>query len=512
MAKLKSFIQFVNESKPGLLNEATFNIKDAQQVADLLAKIASKRTGADFKRLTMLPGLDTDTVDFTKADGTTGTGYMYVNKNGERLRIGMAQPKEMKKSQFELNSIDFWDKSNTDFFGQPTRSAVAQPNMNIVNVVKSMLDYVITGQLPVLAESKIESLSRSNRLIVEGVDANDPRLENPYVKYAVEVLGADIEIFKTGVAPGMWREYAKKVPGFKMDEFKEWQAGFKAVANKETNTMSAGAKKVDAELAKVKYADINYVFDDIEKLAVLVGTKAANSLIITGAQGGTGKSFTVVNALTKLLGSPDGPEAKWRYFKGGKTSPLGLYTTLFINRDEVIVFDDSDSIFQSEDTVNMLKSALDTSEPRKVSWNSGATQNVLKLTDSEKRELYNKIDDAYMDDPSSVGSKDLKLPSEFNFKGAVIVITNIPKDKLNQPILSRSYVVDVTLRREDLMLRIKTILKAKNVVDDTTADTIMERLEQSGGQVTMRAVETAVTLIKAGISDWERLVQNYVAS
>jgi hypothetical protein len=40
----------------------------------------------------------------------------------------------------------------------------------------------------------------------------------------------------------------------------------------------------------------------------------------------------------------------------------------------------------------------------------------------------------------------------------------------------------------------------------------MERLEQSGGQVTMRAVETAVTLIKAGISDWERLVQNYVAS
>jgi hypothetical protein len=297
-----------------------------------------------------------------------------------------------------------------------------------------------------------------------------------------------------------------------MDEFKEWQAGFKVVANKETNTMAAGAKNVDAELSKVKYADINYVFDDIEKLAVLVGTKAANSLIITGAQGGTGKSFTVVNALSKLLGSPDGPEAKWRYFKGGKTSPLGLYTTLFINREEVIVFDDSDSIFQSEDTVNMLKSALDTSEPRKVSWNSNATQNVLKLTDSEKRELYNKIDDAYMDDPSSVGVKDLKLPSEFNFKGAVIVITNIPKDKINQPILSRSYVVDVTLRREDLMLRIKTILKAKNVVDDTTADTIMERLEQSGGQVTMRAVETAVTLIKAGISDWERLVQNYVAS
>jgi hypothetical protein len=45
MAKLKSFIQFVNESNSGLLHEATFNIKDAKQVADLLAKIASKRAG-----------------------------------------------------------------------------------------------------------------------------------------------------------------------------------------------------------------------------------------------------------------------------------------------------------------------------------------------------------------------------------------------------------------------------------------------------------------------------------
>jgi hypothetical protein len=310
----------------------------------------------------------------------------------------------------------------------------------------------------------------------------------------------------------MWREYAKKVSGFDMAEFKEWQAGFKVVAHKETNTMSGGAKKSDAALAKVKYADVNYVFDDIEKLSVLVGTKNANALIVSGSTGGSGKSYSVFNALSKLLGSPDGADAKWRYFKGGKTSPLGLYTTLFINRNEVIVFDDSDSIFQSDDTVNMLKSSLDTSEPRKVSWNSGATQNVLKLTDAEKRELYNKIDDAYMDDPSTVGSKDLKLPSEFNFKGSVIIITNIPKDKLNQPILSRSYVVDVTLRQEDLMLRIKTILKAKNVVDEATADTIMERLEQSGGQVTMRAVETSIALVKAGISDWERLVQNYVAS
>lgn len=509
MTQLVSFRDFINESE-SLLNEATFNIKNAKRVADLLSKIAGKRASTEFVRLETLPGLDTDVVDFVKTDGTKGSGYFYVSKTGERLRIGMAQPKGMKKTQFELNSIDYWDRNNKDLFGRPTRSAVALPHMNIVNVVNNMLTYVITGQMPKLEESEV--LAKSDRLILEGVDKNDPRLENPYVKYAVEELGADIEVFKPNVASGMWREYAKKIAGFDMAEFKEWQAGFKAVAAKETNTMSAGVKKADANLAKVKYADINYVFDDIAKLSTLVASRGANSLIVSGSTGGTGKSYTVYNTLEKLLGSPDGPNAKWRYFKGGKTSPLGLYTTLFVNRAECIVFDDSDSIFQSDDTVNMLKSALDTSEPRKVSWNSGATQNVLKLTDAEKRELYNKIDDAYMDDPSSVGSKDLKLPSEFNFTGTVIVITNIPKDKLNQPILSRSYVVDVTLRQEDLMLRIKTILKSKNVVDEKTADEIMENLQSSGGTVTMRAVETAVALKKSGITDWLRLVQNYVAS
>jgi hypothetical protein len=511
MVQLKPFTQFINEVDSGLLNEATFNIKNAKRVADLLAKIASKRAGAEFKRLTMLPGLETDTVDFVKADGTKGSGYMYVNKNGERLRIGMAQPKGMKKSQFELNSIDFWSKMNKDFFGQPTRSAVARPNMNIVNVVKNMLDYVITGQMPVLEESENEFLSRTDRLIVEGVDANDPRLENPYVKYAVEELGADIEIFKTNVASGMWREYAKKVAGFDMAEFKEWQAGFKPVAHKETNTMSSGAKKSDAALAKVKYADPDVVFEDIEKLTSVVASGLSNSLIISGS-GGLGKTFHVEKIMKEMLGSPDGPDAKWRHFKGAKLSPLGLYTTLFINRDNVtLVFDDSDSVFGDENTINMLKSALDTYPVRKLSWASGATQNVMKLSAAEKRELYNKIDDAYMDDPSSVGSKDLKLPSEFEFTSRIVFITNMPKAKLSQPIISRSYVIDVVLDAEGTMKRIKTILRNKPGVDQKTSDDIIEQLSKASGTLTMRAVETALALQKSGISDWLRFVEEYVA-
>jgi hypothetical protein len=435
---------------------------------------------------------------------------MYVSAKGHRMRIGMAKVKGDKRAQVEINSFDYWAPKNKDLFGIPTRSAVAGSDQNIVQIVQSVLNYVVDGDLEKIDENASAPLSRNERLIVEGV--SDSRLENPHVKYAVEVLGTDINTFKPGLSDVSYYNQVRAISGFNKAEFTEWRRGFKVVTNKETNTMQDGAKALDKKFEETKYADINYVFEDIEKLAVLVASGASNALVVSGTQGGTGKSHHVLKAMTAALGSPDGPDAKWRYFKGAKVSPLGLFTTLFVNRNETIVFDDSDSIFSTEDTINMLKSAIDTSEPRKISWTSAVTQNVTKLTDAEKRELYNKIDDAYMDDPSSVGVKDLKLPSEFNFGGRLIVITNLPKSKLNQPILSRSYVVDVTLRQEDLMLRIKTILKAKNVVDESTADTIMEKLGKSGGSVTMRAVETAVALVKAGFNDWERLVQNYVAS
>jgi len=43
----------------------------------------------------------------------------------------------------------------------------------------------------------------------------------------------------------------------------------------------------------------------------------------------------------------------------GKSSPFGLYSTLYMNRNKLIVFDDMDSVFKDTDTVNMLKAALD---------------------------------------------------------------------------------------------------------------------------------------------------------
>jgi hypothetical protein len=160
----------------------------------------------------------------------------------------------------------------------------------------------------------------------------------------------------------------------------------------------------------------------------------------------------------------------------------------------------------------MLKAAADTYKVRKLSWTSGVTQNVSKLTNDEKLALFNKIDDAYMDDPGSVGSKDLKLPSEFEFTSRFIFISNLPKAKIPQPLLSRSFVADVTLDAEGVKQRIRTILATKKDVNPDEAAEIMDKLEASSGQLTMRAVETSLALKASGISDWLRFVQSYIAA
>ena len=506
MNSIMSFTQFILEQEQ--LNEASFNIAQMAKVADLIAKVASKRLGTNLVRMTKLPGLDTDTVDYKKSDGTIGTGYMYVSEKGYRLRIGMSKVKGNNRVSAELNAMDIWLPNNKDFFGIPTRSLTISGDKNIVQIMDDAMEYLIKGKLPKVEESNTFIGVDRQRHLNESTKA---AMKSNRVKYAVEVLGVDVNVFD-GMTEAQGSAKAKSLSGYVEEEYASWLRGFNKSSPKEQNTMMDGAKAADAKLAAVKYADPDIVFDDLERLAGVVASGLSNSLLVVG-MGGLGKTYHIEKTLKEMLGSPDGPMAKWRHFKGAKLSPLGLYTTLFVNRDDMtIVFDDSDSVFANDDTINMLKSALDTYKVRKVSWTSGVTQNVTKLTDSEKRELYNKIDDAYMDDPSSVGSKDLKLPSEFDFTSRVIFISNLPKSKIAQPLLSRSFVVDVTLDAAGVKKRIKTILATKPNLNKQEADEIMEKLEASGGQLTMRAVETSLALRASGIDDWLRFVQEYVAA
>lgn len=118
------------------------------------------------------------------------------------------------------------------------------------------------------------------------------------------------------------------------------------------------------------------------------------SLIVSGAPG-TGKSHTIIS----LLEAAGQTDAIRFVVVSGTITAVNLYKLMFrySSGNDIILLDDTDSIYDDEESLNLLKAGLDTTERRMISWLSES--NVLKADD---------------------------IPTTFEYKGSMIFITNRP--------------------------------------------------------------------------------------
>jgi hypothetical protein len=170
-----------------------------------------------------------------------------------------------------------------------------------------------------------------------------------------------------------------------------------------------------------KQFDINDKFRFLENMVGMVVKNTAVSMIITG-EGGLGKTFTVMKEIKKrdLV-----EEFDFTVIKGYST-PRGLYRTLYENSDKLIVFDDCDEVLKDPTAKNLLKGALDSYDERKISW----------ITNKELPDL----------------------PSDFEFNGRIIFISNLAPEKIEQAILSRSMSIDLSMTPQVKIERMRNIL------------------------------------------------------
>lgn len=166
---------------------------------------------------------------------------------------------------------------------------------------------------------------------------------------------------------------------------------------------------------------INQRFDFLRDITRMVVLDVTPSLILVG-EGGLGKTHSVTSTINDCgLDSGD-----FVFFKGYSTA-RGLYNTLFDNNGKLIIFDDCDSVLEDKVALNILKSALDSYESRTISWMSKMNKN-----------------DVY--------------PSQFQFTGRIIFISNKNKESIDGAILSRSLTVDLTMTPDEKIQRMRTIL------------------------------------------------------
>lgn len=156
-------------------------------------------------------------------------------------------------------------------------------------------------------------------------------------------------------------------------------------------------------------------YDMLETLIEHTVNGNLTSLVVTG-QPGIGKTYTVQETLDRLGKTED---IDYVLIKGHST-PFSLYKTLYDNSTGLIVFDDCDSVFDTELGANILKAVLDTTGRRKVSWKS--TERTLQ-----------------------------EYPDNFEFTGQVIFLSNLSLDDIPAAVLSRSVMIDLWLNNDEMI-------------------------------------------------------------
>ena len=183
-------------------------------------------------------------------------------------------------------------------------------------------------------------------------------------------------------------------------------------------------------------ADVNKRFEAFARFTKSVMNGGMKSMIAYGT-GGVGKTYTVTSQL-EAAGKKAFDEDKhvpgdddYDYVKiTGKSTPTAVYKALFEHNGKIILFDDCDSVLQHEDAINLFKGALDTSGDGTISYGSAK---AIKDDDGEP------------------------IPKRFKFDGKVMFISNLPSDKVPQPLKSRALRVDLTMSPEQTIDRIRYI-------------------------------------------------------
>lgn len=122
---------------------------------------------------------------------------------------------------------------------------------------------------------------------------------------------------------------------------------------------------VDKRTDKEILATIEERFEIFDNMVIGAGEDTVTSFVVTGAAG-IGKSYTAEERLKQMKAKHG---IRYKIIKGA-ISAIGLFEQAynFRNPKDVIVLDDADRIFDDEEGLNILKSLLDTSLERTVSW------------------------------------------------------------------------------------------------------------------------------------------------
>lgn len=240
--------------------------------------------------------------------------------------------------------------------------------------------------------------------------------------------------------------------------------------------------------------------DRFEALAIMTDAtgKGINRALIVSGPAGLGKSYTVETKMAEF----ESKGYNVTYIKG-YVRPLALYKLLYEARSakSILVFDDSDSIFYDDVSMNLLKGACDSTDRRVLHWLSRSLENQ---TDEEGD----------------------SIPEKFEFEGSIIFITNYDFDALIasgnklaphfEALVSRSHYLDLAMKTKmDYLVRIKQVVRNNGMLrsrgfsasDETLIMQFIENNMDRLRELSLRMALKISTLYRMDRTNWQKLAK-----
>lgn len=241
-------------------------------------------------------------------------------------------------------------------------------------------------------------------------------------------------------------------------------------------------------------AKLKDAFETMDKISEATVTGVSKSFILSGPPG-LGKSFGVLKIAERFE-----QEGKKVCVVKGFARATGLYKVLYEYRtpNSVVIFDDADSVFWDLDALNLLKSACDMTKVRKLSW----------------------LAETNMKDAS-----DETLPTQFEFEGSVIFLTNMDFDSLIakgskisvhfEAMISRSIYLKLPINtRRDYLMRITMVveegmLKNMGLSEFDSKELLMfiDKNVEKLRELSLRMVIKVANLMRMDRNDWQKLAR-----
>lgn len=399
---------------------ATGNI---ERVVQQSCKVLSKRTGDTFSVSPLVDEVENSLTGKT-------AGLIAVSSKGKQLRFEWS----IGGSSSEITSISYWTKIK--FQPDIIIDTKGQNIIQILNAIEQVIQNNQIGQITLTEDSRGNFTAKSQGRVSKDISntisvwstqmsIGDSELEKTRIselfkqfQYWYNEVVEDSSLYKN-LNYGTFRNYILAY----LEKYNLKNIFMRTVVSKK-----AGREKliVTDEAQKSKFKDSMYAMslsDTMEyiKTSLRMVTRGYENTLIIGGKGGIGKTTLVKNEL-----SDEGVKAVWQ--KGGIKTAEDLYAYLFNHKKDFIVFDDV-SIFGKQ-YLDVLKAVMDDDPKRLMTFESDKLQKK-------------------------------GIPSEFYFEGKVIIITNEPKRKMANAILSRgAYIeVDVGLDNiaDDIQLKIKEL-------------------------------------------------------